>query len=116
FPQLKVAHVQSEAPEGADEALALEFVSGRERTLSRLVAQLRQARRGTAMAEVWWAAYNWFCAEPAWRDALKRRMQSLFYRNSEEPLQAETSRLLYGLPFKASVSRMELFAACRFAH
>lgn len=116
FPQLKVEPAQHEAPEGADDDAALAFISGQERTLSQLVVQLRRAKRHEALAEAWWAAYNWFCTSPGWRDKLGRRLSSLFYRNQEEPLHPETSRLLYGLPLRASVSRMELFAACRFAH
>lgn len=92
------------------------FVSHPERALSHLMNQLRQWKRGTPLPAVWRELYNWFQSRPEWRDKLQALMSSLFYENRELPLSPETSLLLYGERLRASVSRMEMFVACPFAH
>lgn len=94
----------------------LDYIAHPERTLSYLIAELRGWRRGVAMSDVWWEAYNWFCSQPAWRPKLGMLLQSLFYKNGAESLQERTSRSLYGKHLRASVSRMERFVSCPFAH
>ena len=45
-----------------------------------------------------------------------RVLSSLFYRNRAQKLSTAVSRDLYGDKIKGSVSRMELFNRCAYAH
>lgn len=47
---------------------------------------------------------------------LERMIASIFYRNEERPLQKAVARALYGTTMKNSVTRLERYAGCAFAH
>lgn len=68
------------------------------------------------MAPGWWSVYDWMRRQNGWKNRLVSLVSSLNYTNEEQPLQAETSRLLYGDRLLASVSRMERFVTCPFRH
>ncbi|ANE47308.1 ATP-dependent helicase [Paenibacillus swuensis] len=99
-----------------DERTPLDYIAHPERALSYLIAQLREWKKGSQIASVWWEVYNWFVSQPEWRPKLQTLLQSLFYTNEVERLSRDTSRRLYGTHLRASVSRMERFVACPFSH
>jgi len=78
--------------------------------MSRLAVELREAKTSRRLSDTWRAVYNW---------ALERRSQrlallagALDYTNRENPLPAGFFRS----PLAVSVSRLEQFRACPFAH
>ncbi|THF72770.1 helicase-exonuclease AddAB subunit AddB [Cohnella fermenti] len=116
FPGLPVGALAAEpTPGDADEA-QLAFAVHPGRSLTYLVAALRHWRQGGTLGQGWWSVYRWLSEREEWRPKLRRLLSSLLYRNDEEPLTAETSRLLYGDRLLASVSRMERFVSCPFRH
>ncbi|MFD2672414.1 helicase-exonuclease AddAB subunit AddB [Marinicrinis sediminis] len=94
----------------------LSFLSSPDSAMSFLVVQLRRWMRGEEIHDLWWDVYNWYASDPQWQERLRQKMIGLFYANQEKPLARETSRKLYGKRLRASVSRMERFASCPFAH
>lgn len=94
----------------------MRYIAHPERTLSYLIVQLRQWRRGLDIAEFWWQVFDWFANHPAWQPKLQMLLQSLFYKNDAASLAAQTSHKLYGTHLKSSVSRMEKYVSCPFAH
>lgn len=50
------------------------------------------------------------------KEKMKRLFDAAIGRKSDEILSKETSKALFGEKFTSSVSRIELFAACHFAH
>lgn len=116
FPQLAVNFHPGELPAGTDDKAALEHIVQPDMVLSSLTVQLRQAKRGLPIADIWWDVYNWYVTQEAWREQLRVRASSLFYTNHQQRLKLGTSKLLYGSPLRASVSRMEKFVSCSFAH
>ncbi|MCC2685232.1 MAG: ATP-dependent helicase [Paenibacillaceae bacterium] len=115
FPDcLKVA-VQGEPSHNLDEERQLDYFAAPGSVVSYLSAQLRQWRSGETISPIWWEAYNWFAESAPWRQALERLRRALFYSNIEHSLRRETSLQLYGETLNASVSRMEMFAACPFS-
>lgn len=112
----RVASGDLPAGGGDDEEAAAERLSTPERALSDLLPQLRRWKRGEAVSGVWWAVYNWLVERPYWREKLLWLLPSLDYRNEELRLSEETAAQLYGEVFRSSVSRLERFAACPFAH
>ncbi|GMV96000.1 MAG: hypothetical protein AMXMBFR83_03690 [Phycisphaerae bacterium] len=68
------------------------------------------ARRGR-----WNALYLAARERAEWRPTLVRSLAGLKYRNVAEPVRGRIGPLI-GRPFAASVSRLERFAACPFAH
>lgn len=102
------------AGQGAVALLA--YVAHPRRALSHLAVQLSRWKRGEALHPFWWDLYNWYTAKKTWRAETEKLLGGVFYHNVEQPLRAETSRQLYGPHLRASVSRLELFRACPFAH
>ncbi|GAB7386964.1 helicase-exonuclease AddAB subunit AddB [Bacillaceae bacterium] len=111
FPRLEE---QAATLETAEEPVS--YIHNPRTALSLLAAELRKLRQGQAIAPVWLETYNWFIRQPAWRERAARLLKGLFYRNQEERLQPETVRRLYGTRLRASISRLEKFQACPFAH
>lgn len=103
------------APDAAGGAGDLEFITHPDRCLSYLPAQLREVKAGRAVDPVWLQVYNWFAAGTR-REDCARALSGLFYANREERLPPGAVKLLYGQPFKTSVSGIEKFRSCPFAH
>jgi len=87
----------------------------------RLAAQrtsraLSLARQGQRLDRGWLDLYQWMLSEPGRREPVKRMMAGLGWRNEPVPLDARLARSLFGYPVRGSVSRLERFAACPFAH
>ncbi|RUS48499.1 helicase-exonuclease AddAB subunit AddB [Cohnella sp. AR92] len=116
FPGLPVGALTAEPAPGEEDAAQLEHAAHPGRSLTYLVAALRHWRQGGELAQGWWSVYRWLQERDEWRPRLGKLVSSLLYRNDEEPLTKETSRLLYGDRLLASVSRMERFVSCPFRH
>ncbi|KUK81797.1 MAG: ATP-dependent helicase/deoxyribonuclease subunit B, partial [Pelotomaculum thermopropionicum] len=93
----------------------LDFIAGADRTLSYLAAQLREAKAGRPVNPLWWDVYRWFI-RGSQREKCARVLSALFFTNREERLPSGTGRELYGRTLRTSVSGMEKFIACPFAH
>jgi len=93
----------------------LDFIAGADRALSYLAAQLREAKAGRPVNPLWWDLYLWFI-RGSQREKCARVLSALFFTNREERLPPGTGRELYGRTLKTSVSGMEKFIACPFAH
>jgi ATP-dependent helicase/nuclease subunit B len=115
-PQAKSLYMPGDLPSGADDEEALERLSRPSRALAELLPQLRRWKRGETISGVWWAVYNWLCERPYWHEKLQTMLPSLEYRNREAKLTEETAIALYGDVLRSSVSRLERFASCPFAH
>ncbi|OAB43110.1 helicase-exonuclease AddAB subunit AddB [Paenibacillus antarcticus] len=93
-----------------------DYVTNPQVTLSHLIVQLRKWKNGADIPDFWWGIYNWYLQQAEWREPLSMLLRSLFYVNETLPLEADTSRRLYGSKVRTSVSRMEKFVACPFSH
>ena len=138
LPSLLIAHIKKLFPALPLEPLALEpwpggsegttgslenaatvflpFLAHPRRALSHLAVQLSRWQKGAALHPFWWDVYNWYAAEKNWHAGAGKLLGGIFYRNKEKPLHAITSLQLYGAELQASISRLELFRACPFAH
>lgn len=111
FPSLQANLVSSE-PAGSDDAL--DYICHKEKTLTFLTAALREAKMGKEIHPVWWEVYNYYVNSA---DQQKQHiLKSIFHQNNEGFIPAKLVTRLYGSRVKASVSKLEKFAACPFAH
>ncbi|WP_068784911.1 helicase-exonuclease AddAB subunit AddB [Paenibacillus phocaensis] len=100
-----------------DQAAAqLEFVSRPGPALHVLIGQLRRWKSGEPISPLWWRVLEWYKSQPEWEGKASHLLTSLDYRNRVRGLTPATSRRLYGKRLRTSVSRMEQFSACPFAH
>lgn len=114
FPELSETVIQVD-PVSGNESEDLEFLACPDQVLGYLTAKLRAVKAGGHIEPLWWQVYNWFLRGDQRTPALAI-LDGLFQQNSEKPIPRHLSRGLYGQPIKASVSRIEKFRACPFAH
>ncbi|MCL6456694.1 MAG: helicase-exonuclease AddAB subunit AddB [Gorillibacterium sp.] len=118
FPSVKADErlLQATPPVGADSDEAADYITHGDRALTDLSVQLKDWLNGDIISSIWWDVYNWFAQRPEWASRLKQLNRSLSYINPAEMILPATAKLLYGETLRASVSRMERFAACPFSH
>lgn len=116
FPYVKTRQLQSEPNSQMGDQEQLEYISNPDRTMSYLLVQLKDWLKGEPVSSIWFDVYNWYLAQPAWKDRLAVLTGALTFTNQESPLSESTSRLLYGFELVSSVSRMEQFVSCPFSH
>ena len=106
FPQLIVQEIQEQSigevqiPYHASKLLLEEFPSYGSDTPS----------------EQWFELYQWFIQSPEWKDACTQWLNSAFLQKPEDYIGKSVANALYGNVLENSVSRLEKFAACAFAH
>lgn len=85
-------------------------------TIRHLTQQMRQYMDGQPIPDFWWHAMRWYQLHPDWKAVMDNTQQALFHRNQVSRITNINLQRLYPYPFRASVSRLEQFAACPFAH
>lgn len=103
----------SEAIEGQN---ALPYIMHPRTSLAYLMKQLRLHQEDQKIAPEWLALRRYYEEDPYWNTVLKRLMRSLETSNRAEPLTPEITDALYGSTLTSSVSRIEKFYRCPFAH
>lgn len=81
--------------------------------LDHLIPRLRE---GAALPSPWRELYDWYAIEPDWRERYDLVHQGYTYDNQAPPLDREAAEGLFGQHLLTSVSRLERYAECPFAH
>ena len=93
-------------------------LAGREITeeigLEYLIRGLRGAREGADAA--WSELYTWYKKNERWRQKMEDLLAAGFYKRPMDGLTEAAAKKLYGEHFEDSITRMEGFAVCAFAH
>ncbi|MGE5391483.1 MAG: helicase-exonuclease AddAB subunit AddB [Deltaproteobacteria bacterium] len=99
-----------------DRSTRLDTISTPGSTLKYMVNNLRRADDGRAIDNFWWDVFQWYGNNEAWR--LKRDLiiSGFQHRNQVGRINPELVEKLYKRPFRTSVSRLEQYASCPFAH
>ena len=69
-----------------------------------------------AMDQEWQELYSWYKRQPQWQYRVEELMKSGFYTRPADGLTKEVAKQLYGEHFQDSITRIERFSACAFAH
>ncbi|MCD8109829.1 MAG: PD-(D/E)XK nuclease family protein [Clostridiales bacterium] len=64
----------------------------------------------------WKALHRWFMKQPEWAPLIRTFFDAHFRHSQGEYLEAKLAQLLYGAVLVNSVTRLELFAKCAYAH
>ena len=73
-------------------------------------------RKDEGLEEGWQELYTWYKRHPEWGQKIEQIIEAAFYRREDSPLSGETAQALYGVMLKSSVTRLEKFSACAYAH
>lgn len=94
----------------------MQSISHPRTTLPYVVMQLRKALESGELSEVWQSVYRYYMEDPYWSKLLKRIVKPLIIGNTTERLSQEMTSALYGETMISSVSRVERYYSCPFAH
>lgn len=116
FPQLTETLYQVEPDPQKISEVDISYVVSTTQAFNYLASGLRELRKGRVPASPWWDLYNYFTSVPEAENKLELVLQGVFHTNQEQKLSPEVGRFLYGSPIRASVSQIEKYNACPFAH
>ncbi len=78
---------------------------------------IRGFRDGLAFDDsAWKELYTWYKKHPEWQEKVERLLRAGFYHCPTDELTREIAKKLYGKTFESSITRMESFQMCAFAH
>lgn len=66
--------------------------------------------------EDWKELYSWYVKQPDWKEKVERLVKAGYYRRPMDGMTEAVARRLYGENFMNSITRMERFSVCAFAH
>ena len=75
-----------------------------------------QAAREQKETRLQQALIRWYAEHKEWQQKLDRLLDAVFYVKKEQPIGHAVARALYGTLLEGSVTRLEQFAACAYAH
>ena len=99
-----------------DEKQQEQMVSTPEGTYKFMSDHMRSCADGKEESLLWWLVYCWYSDQPEWEARRNELIKAIFHCNQEGPLGREKAAALYSLPVRASVSRLEQYVKCPYAH
>ncbi|MCQ2507891.1 MAG: exodeoxyribonuclease V subunit gamma [Dorea sp.] len=108
YPQLKL--------QDEEEKTLLEKEWNGEMGFDYLTAALTKVKDGEEIPEGFKELFRWYLAHPEWQQKVEKLLDAGFYVRRMDGMTMEIAKQLYGEHFQKSISRMERFMACSFAH
>ncbi|MBF8982559.1 helicase-exonuclease AddAB subunit AddB [Lutibacter sp. B2] len=91
-------------------------ISTPQSTFKYLVENMRVDIDGKQMEDLWWDVYEWYFHKEEWNSKREAVIEGLFHNNQVEYVESVSAKKLYNTPIRSSVSRLEQFVNCPFAH
>lgn len=111
FMEPGAANVQGVQSDEADLLVEKEAVAGDEDLAGKeKEAELEGRKRA------WSALADWYLSHEEYQGEANRLMDAAFYRHTDEPIGRAVTKALYGTTLENSVTRLERFASCAYAH
>lgn len=79
-----------------------------------LAKQLQNRQEG--LDATWQEVYSWYKSRPEWQEKIEKLIDAAFYEKKDKSLTRRTAEQLYGEVLRNSVSRLEKYSACAYAH
>lgn len=70
----------------------------------------------SGMNRSWQELYSWYLRNPKWKKKMENLLLAGYYHRPTDGLTEAAARKLYGEDFEDSITRIESFSACAFAH
>lgn len=102
--------------EELDKGNVLSYLRHPRTALAYLMTQLKQAESEDSLASEWRALKAFYERDAEWKQVLQFVMRPLQHQNHSEKLAREITEELYGEDLTSSVSRIEKYYSCPFAH
>ncbi len=95
---------------------SLNMISTPQGSFESLILNLKDYLDGSEIDDYWWDVYDWYYNNEAWKDKLAAVLAGFNHNNQQDYIDASLARKLYNAPLKTSISRLERFNSCQFAH
>lgn len=115
FPTIKVQEERKISLEQALDEKEMEQVLGNLSGKEFLIAGMRDSME-VPLADWWKELYRNFSKQSKWEEKLDLLQKGVAFCNMEHPLSKQVAKLLYGNEIHNSVTRVEKYASCAFAH
>lgn len=106
--------IQSDVINNAEQQQKM--ISTPKSTFKYLVENIRQCVDGKDIENWWWQVYGWYYGHEAWDAKREMIIEGLFHSNQVTYIEGMNAKRLYYTPIRSSVSRLEQFVNCPFAH
>jgi len=73
-------------------------------------------KKGESLGSEWQELYTWYKKNEDWAKRIEQIVEASFYEKPSDALTKETAEKLYGRFLSNSVTRLEKFSACAYAH
>ncbi len=107
FPALEIR--------SGEDAEAMEYLTTPKASMEYFLKGLKEALAGQATKE-WRELYSWYLKDAEFSDKVKTYIKAAFAREAETKIGALAAAKLYGPQPIHSVTRLEQYSACAFAH
>jgi ATP-dependent helicase/nuclease subunit B len=94
----------------------LHMIATKNSTFKYLVENMRLKLDGKPMEAMWWDVYGWYYEQEEWASKRDAITEGFFHQNQVDYLGDYRAKALYQTPIRSSVSRLEQFVNCPFAH
>lgn len=112
FPNLEV--IDEREPE-----VTIEAVLGRDKGQTFLLDGIRKYGKDeflTGEKEIWKQLYSWYWEKKELNQELVSYVEASYYKPRKSEISRAVAKALYGSPMVGSVTRLEQYAACAYAH
>lgn len=82
-------------------------------TFGELLKNIRNAKNGEEIDEIWKYVYNWYIKQEEWKSKVINAIKG--YENKPDKISEQNIKRLYGTVLKTSVSRLEQYRKCPFS-
>ncbi|MDW7672175.1 MAG: PD-(D/E)XK nuclease family protein [Bacillota bacterium] len=82
----------------------------------KLASKLRELAEGKPVSDQWVQLFYWFQNQEQWRTDCEKMITALFYQHQPFNLNRRRAEGLFGSRYQGSVSRLEQYNRCPFAH
>lgn len=89
---------------------------GQELTETMGMEYLIRGFQNNDMDDLWCELYSWYKRLPKWQEKMERFLQAGYYKKPSDSLTKAVAEKLYGADFEKSITRIERFCVCAFAH
>ena len=84
-------------------------------TFGELLTNIRNAKNGEEIDEVWKYVYSWYMKQEEWKSKVANAIKGYENKNKPDRISEQNIKRLYGSVLKTSVSRLEQYRKCPFS-